>query len=211
MYAYLKRLGYVVVRARALQPAAARPPKPVPRSIAQILQAPFLAARAWLLRVLASARQLRFGQLSASLRLAVTRTLQAHEGTLLSLVSGRRWASYGTSDEPARVAPRWRDGVGRKRVTGGLADTGHSFVPLAAGDIFGRLQVIPTGHDLGLPRGLVERVPSKLTPLHPVEAHPELPSLETSPYQPFYHVYKPATKFKKSAPGPPDFRLVVVK
>lgn len=71
--------------------------------------------------------------------------------------------------------------------------------------------MIPTGQDLPLPREAVPHVPSKLVPLHPVAAHPSLPSLETNPYQPFYHIYKPSTKFKKSAPGPPDFRLVVIK
>lgn len=33
----------------------------------------------------------------------------------------------------------------------------------------------------------------------------------TSPYNIFYDVYKPSTPFKKSAPPPPDFQLVVVK
>lgn len=97
VYAYLKRLGYVVVRARAPPPAPARPAQPAPRSTLDLLRAPLLAARAWLLRVLASIRQFRFGALNRSLTLAVTRTLQAHEGTFASLLAGRRWATYGTS------------------------------------------------------------------------------------------------------------------
>ena len=97
MYAYLKRLGYVVVRARASPPAPARPPKPVTRSLslAQLVRAPLDAARAWLLRVLASFRAFRFGSMSGTLQLAVTRTVQAYEGTYLSLVAGRLWATYG--------------------------------------------------------------------------------------------------------------------
>ncbi|TFK65598.1 hypothetical protein BDN72DRAFT_800974 [Pluteus cervinus] len=36
------------------------------------------------------------------------------------------------------------------------------------------------------------------------------PEMHTTPYHIFYNVYKPSTPFKKSAPGPPDFRIVVV-
>lgn len=38
-----------------------------------------------------------------------------------------------------------------------------------------------------------------------------LPSLEQFPYQTFFNVYKPVTKFRKSAPPPPDFEIVVIK
>ncbi|PPQ85172.1 hypothetical protein CVT25_004179 [Psilocybe cyanescens] len=34
---------------------------------------------------------------------------------------------------------------------------------------------------------------------------------ETSPYQIFFNLYKPSTPFKKSAPSPPDFQIVVIK
>lgn len=107
MYAYLKRLGYVVVRARALPPAPPRPAKVVPKTALQLLQAPWLAARAWLLRVLASVRQFRFGSLNAALTLAVTRTLESHEGRFSSLVTGRRWATYGASG-CFRIGAQWR-------------------------------------------------------------------------------------------------------
>ena len=33
----------------------------------------------------------------------------------------------------------------------------------------------------------------------------------TSPYKIFYNLYKPNTPFKKSAPPPPDFQIVVIK
>lgn len=32
-----------------------------------------------------------------------------------------------------------------------------------------------------------------------------------SPYQIFFNLYKPSTPFKKSAPPPPDFQIVVIK
>lgn len=37
------------------------------------------------------------------------------------------------------------------------------------------------------------------------------PLPHNEPYQIFWHVYKPTTKFKKSAPPPPDFYVAVVK
>ncbi|KJA24016.1 hypothetical protein HYPSUDRAFT_39134 [Hypholoma sublateritium FD-334 SS-4] len=43
--------------------------------------------------------------------------------------------------------------------------------------------------------------------------HSTLPTIQsnvTTPYRIFYNVYKPSTPFKKSAPPPPDFQLVVV-
>ena len=33
----------------------------------------------------------------------------------------------------------------------------------------------------------------------------------SSPYRIFFNIYKPSTAFKKSAPPPPDFHLVVIK
>lgn len=71
-----------------------------------------------------------------------------------------------------------------------------SFPPPRADQIFKHLQIIPSGHDNPLPSK-----PNSTTS----------PPLEESPYQVFYHVYKPVTKFKKSSPGEPDFRLVVIK
>jgi tRNA-splicing endonuclease subunit Sen54 len=36
-------------------------------------------------------------------------------------------------------------------------------------------------------------------------------SKNSSPYQIFFNLYKPSTPFKKSAPPPPDFQVVVIK
>ena len=44
-------------------------------------------------------------------------------------------------------------------------------------------------------------------PLH-IHRAPDAPA---SPYQIFYNLYKPSTPFKKTAPPPPDFQVVVVK
>lgn len=58
--------------------------------------------------------------------------------------------------------------------------------------LFKSLRFLPSGHS---------------APLH-IEQTPETPP---SPYQVFYHLYKPSTPFKKTAPPPPDFSVVVVK
>ncbi|KAK4703574.1 tRNA-splicing endonuclease subunit Sen54, partial [Phenoliferia sp. Uapishka_3] len=77
--------------------------------------------------------------------------------------------------------------------------------------IFARLQIVPSGWDTPLPRGPLPKTPSVLTPLHPTSApSSDLPSLEDFPYQTFYNIYKPVTKFRKSAPPPPDFEIVVI-
>ncbi|KAK2746966.1 tRNA-splicing endonuclease subunit sen54 [Myotisia sp. PD_48] len=60
-------------------------------------------------------------------------------------------------------------------------------------DIYQAISIIPT-HDPN-------------TPDHEIQRHEIPPS---SPYQVAFHVYKPSTPFKKSNPGPPDFRLAVI-
>ncbi|KAI0712338.1 tRNA-splicing endonuclease subunit sen54 N-term-domain-containing protein [Earliella scabrosa] len=57
--------------------------------------------------------------------------------------------------------------------------------------LFKSLRFLPSGYDV---------------PLHIAKA-PESPP---SPYQTFYNLYKPSTPFKKTAPPPPDFSVVVV-
>ncbi|KAG8901362.1 tRNA-splicing endonuclease subunit sen54 [Tulasnella sp. 403] len=54
---------------------------------------------------------------------------------------------------------------------------------------FRKLRIIPAGHNT------------------PLQVHRPTTS---SSYKPFYHVYKPSTAFKKSAPPPPDFCIVVI-
>jgi len=60
---------------------------------------------------------------------------------------------------------------------------------LFAAFIFKSLRFIPTGH--GIP--LLSQKPT------------------SSPYKIFFNLYKPSTPFRKSAPPPPDFSVVVVK
>ncbi|BGP43067.1 tRNA-splicing endonuclease subunit sen54 [Rhodotorula kratochvilovae] len=180
VYAFLRRLGYVLTRARPIA-GTERPvfvkPTPLYRTILDFLSLPFLSTRDLLLR-LAHSLQALVGSAPATakrIRLHVTRAVGKKEGQFSCLVAGRRWTTYD--------------------------------------QIFSRLQIIPSGHDRALPRGPLPHTPSVFTPLAPVpeasKAH-DLPSLEEYPFQPFFHVYKPVTKYKKSTPPAPDFKLVVI-
>lgn len=79
--------------------------------------------------------------------------------------------------------------------------------------IFRHLQLIPTGHDRDLGQSSAPHQPSALTPLSSVPPHAAalLPDTQEYPYQTFFNIYKPVTKYRKSAPPPPDFRIVVIK
>jgi tRNA-splicing endonuclease subunit Sen54 len=48
-------------------------------------------------------------------------------------------------------------------------------------------------------------------PLHHPNIEKRNEDRKTSPYQIFFNLYKPSTSFKKSAPSPPDFQIVVIK
>ncbi|KAG8214407.1 tRNA-splicing endonuclease subunit sen54 N-term-domain-containing protein [Butyriboletus roseoflavus] len=63
-------------------------------------------------------------------------------------------------------------------------------------DIFKALRFIPCGHTIPLYHPVVKSQHSKSSP--------------PSPYKIFFHVYKPSTPFRKTAPPAPDFHLVVV-
>ncbi|KPV72651.1 uncharacterized protein RHOBADRAFT_55742 [Rhodotorula graminis WP1] len=180
VYAFLRRLGYVLTRARPIagseRPAFVKP-TPIYRTVLDYLSIPFLSTRDLVLRLTHAAKALfRASPTTAKrIRLHVTRAVGKREGQMACLAAGGRWTSYD--------------------------------------QIFSRLQIIPSGHDRALPRGPVAHEPSVFNPLVPVPeaSRPEgLPSLEEFPFQPFFHVYKPVTKYKKSSPPPPDFKLVVI-
>ncbi|BGP34903.1 tRNA-splicing endonuclease subunit sen54 [Rhodotorula toruloides] len=180
VYAFLRRLGYVVVRARpvsgAERPTAVKP-APAYRHFIDCLAYSFLSIRDLVQRLVSSARAmfLRSPTTAKRIRLIVTRAVGAREGKQASLFAGRRWTTYDR--------------------------------------IFSRLAIIPSGHDRPLPRGPVPHTPSVFTPLSPIPdecKRKDLPPLDQYPYQPFFHIYKPVTKYKKSDPPEPDFKMVVI-
>ncbi|KAI0667674.1 tRNA-splicing endonuclease subunit sen54 N-term-domain-containing protein [Trametes maxima] len=64
----------------------------------------------------------------------------------------------------------------------------------------------PVTNNVSLFKSLRSLFSGHTTPLR-VKHNPETPP---SPYQIFFHLYKPCTPFKKTAPPPPDFSVVVV-
>ncbi|KIJ64666.1 hypothetical protein HYDPIDRAFT_175586 [Hydnomerulius pinastri MD-312] len=69
-------------------------------------------------------------------------------------------------------------------------------------DVFKALRFIPCGH-------LVPLHKSSLSETRSIPS-PESVASASSPYKVFFHVYKPSTPFRKTAPPAPDFYVVVV-
>ncbi|GAA5984756.1 hypothetical protein JCM10908_003489 [Rhodotorula pacifica] len=186
VYAFLRRLGYVVIRARPITGAertVSTKKLPLYRTVLDSALRPLAVLRDHVLRLIASFRDFLQRPRTAveRLRYSATRALRRGEGEIKSLLAGRAWSVYDA--------------------------------------MFSHLQIIPSGHDRPLPRGPLPHMPSPLTPLDDpavVEADssvikaPAPPSLQEFPYQTFFHVYKPVTKYKKSDPPEPDFRMVVI-
>lgn len=74
----------------------------------------------------------------------------------------------------------------------------------SSGDIFKALRFLPCGHSTPLYNcpGIDEGATAVSPPLST--------ALSSSPYSVFFHVYKPSTPFRKTAPPPPDFYLVII-
>ncbi|KAI5475801.1 hypothetical protein MNV49_000812 [Pseudohyphozyma bogoriensis] len=176
VYSHLKRLGYVVVRARVPPPPAPKTKAVVKPSfdVLRLFRLPFSTLSGILLGMGGALANLRNLLLPPKARLGLTRIVDKGEGVVSALVAGRRWSTYDK--------------------------------------IFGHFQIIPSGYDKLLPRGPEPHASSVLEPLIPTTAPSieGLPDLEQHPYQTFFHVYKPVTKYRKTAPPPPDFRLVVI-
>ncbi|GAA5870317.1 hypothetical protein JCM8547_006601 [Rhodosporidiobolus lusitaniae] len=202
VYAFLRRLGYVVVRARPIpgtsRPVWIPPPQPFYLRLLKLFTHPLYFLRDTLLRAVREAQIAAMrvagrakgaqerNKVVKRVKWTKTREVGKEEGRFESLVAGGRWTSYD--------------------------------------QIFARLQIIPTCA-LQTPsrplRAPTPHTPSPLTPLAPTstitstsaegdEEQEEERSFAEYPYQTFYHVYKPVTKYKKNNPPPPDFRLVIV-
>ncbi|GAA5895433.1 hypothetical protein JCM6882_006249 [Rhodosporidiobolus microsporus] len=198
VYAFLRRLGYIVTRALPIpgtsRPVWTPPPPPLYLRLLHLLTHPLFALRDSLVRAVSEVQVRARRAIEARknedakgqkvvkrIQWAETRRPGKSEGRYESLVAGARWTSYD--------------------------------------QIFSRLQIIPTcaPHTPSRPlRAPLPHTPSPLTPLRPKPADQTVGLEGTEgnwaeyPYQTFYHVYKPATKYKKNNPPPPDFRLVIV-
>ncbi|KAG6334811.1 hypothetical protein ID866_4283 [Astraeus odoratus] len=75
------------------------------------------------------------------------------------------------------------------------------------GDVFRALRFLPCGHTTPLHKS---SLPSSKTTQTQALSFLPVPRSENSPYTVFFHVYKPSTPFRKTAPPPPDFYVVVI-
>ncbi|SGY76871.1 BQ5605_C005g03524 [Microbotryum silenes-dioicae] len=184
VYANLRRLGFILNRTRAPKPRSTSKPTRAPTPPRSFSPRTVIQWIAWPL--------IRF------------RELVVHFG---------RWCF------PTPLAPHLRLTVTRalKPMQGRVKSliSGHRWTTYE--QIFSRLRIVPTGHDTPLPRQALPRPPSILTPLDPLpptdpspNPFSSSPPLSTHPYQPFFNVYKPITKYRKTDPPPPDFQLVVI-
>jgi tRNA-splicing endonuclease subunit Sen54 len=98
VYAFLKRLGYTLVRARPI-PGIERPVPERPFSLYYTLRDTisdqYLRLRDVLFRLAQTLRSLVTDTLAKRVRLVATRIVGRQEGRFASLVAGRRWANYG--------------------------------------------------------------------------------------------------------------------
>ncbi|KZT51583.1 hypothetical protein CALCODRAFT_487817 [Calocera cornea HHB12733] len=67
--------------------------------------------------------------------------------------------------------------------------------------LFAALRLVPSGHALPL---------HSASPATTPEAGAGATAADTSPYEVFYHVWRPSTPWKKTAVPPPDFHLIVL-
>lgn len=156
MYAYLKRLGFILMRAEAptLEYPVAPPVSVTPHTMTRRLTGLFSC----LVSKVISFTRLFY-------RIDWWRRLQIHQQKTTR-------TSFCTLMSLLNLASRRLE------------------------DIFKALRFIPCGHTVPLYRP-AEASSSKLS--------------APSPYKVFFHVYKPSTPFRKTAPPAPDFHIVVVE
>lgn len=83
--------------------------------------------------------------------------------------------------------------------------------------VFSSLQIVPSGHDFYLASSSSPSSSTTITAAVDSTATIQLPSKNTHPtssakvgLQPFYYAYRPATLYRKSHPPPPEFRIVIL-
>lgn len=106
VYAFLRRLGYVVIRARSISGAervVTTKKLPLYRTVLDTALRPIAFLRDYLLRLVAGFRTLLKQPRHAvkQIRYVATRTLSRGEGETKSLLAGRTWALYGELEASA--------------------------------------------------------------------------------------------------------------
>jgi hypothetical protein len=109
---------------------------------------------------------------------------------VLQLVSPAVHELVASSYAPAMAPPQ--HGLSYAR----FSDHQLALQPSFLASIFSTLRFLPSGHSV---------------PLQPRAQKSPTDASQSSPYEIFYHLYKPNTPYRKTAPPPPDFSIVVVK
>jgi tRNA-splicing endonuclease subunit Sen54 len=222
IYAYLKRLGYVVQRASVVDTIRSAPT--LPSSISKKAkrtddldaegiiadpQRPIRLVKIWdllfyiprrLAQVMSDAACLLASyihNLSARLRAALTKMIT-------SLAQ--------------RTIARGRPSTGFAGVGVGLSASSCGLLGSQKWDsyesLFSSLQIVPFGHDFFLPRTATSSSPAAnkgsnaTSSIMGTASGPK--SEQNEALKPFYYAWRPATAYRKSHPPPPEFRIVVV-
>ncbi|PWN49774.1 hypothetical protein IE53DRAFT_411384 [Violaceomyces palustris] len=212
VYAYLKRLGYVVQRADIVEAARAQP-GPIKKERTTSVETQGLISD--------PKRPLRLVTIFDLLLYIPRRLSQIAQDALSwlwSLVKNmvanvRRTCKSVANKLSKTTGPTSGVGISRPGLLGSQARWDNY------NNIFESLQIIPSGHDFNLPQ------PTTRVGSHPSRTNSESSGSTTfvekstepakgipsdSEYEPFYYAYRPATPYKKSHPPPPEFRICIV-
>ncbi|KAL9931878.1 hypothetical protein V8E36_009193 [Tilletia maclaganii] len=223
VYAYLRRLGYVVHRAKdvdAIRMRAAEKAKAEremgSNEIDDDKDGEKDAIRAE--GIIADRdRPLRLVTIWDILLYLPRRLLQLGGDAIRWTGSWARAAVVWLASLVGRVVSRLRvtTSFGRKPPSAGLG-TARTRRPLGLLGIGGRtfadfdsafseLQIVPSGHDLPLPSTTSTASPASTVVEKPTSSHQPSPP----PFEIFFHAWRPATQFKKTYPPPPEFRIAI--
>ncbi|SJX65320.1 uncharacterized protein SRS1_15590 [Sporisorium reilianum f. sp. reilianum] len=228
IYAYLKRLGYVVQRASLVDAVRAAPISASALAKKNNSQAqPFAAAdKAAAEGIIADPqRPIKLTTIWDILLYIPRRMVQLAGDGVRALVKRVRWMWERTVGRLiamiSAAAGRALGGRTGKRATVGNLGLGLSVqqdgrrflghkgaVEWDSYDaVFTSLQIVPSGHDFWLPSDAPSAASASETIQHSPESQPR-PTNDS--LQPFYYAWRPATLYRKSHPPPPEFRIVIL-
>ncbi|PWY96953.1 hypothetical protein BCV70DRAFT_203296 [Testicularia cyperi] len=225
VYAYLKRLGYVVQRASVVDAIRAAPlssamlarsaagsksktnlndaTQAQTRGIIADPQRPIRLVKIWDLLLYIPRRVAQLGGDAVEWLLRRISAVSARIGAALARLVNS-------------VASRSIHGPSAATLLGGAArNRGLLGSPKwdSYDAVFRSLQIVPSGHDFFLPPQQSSR-PASISDTVTLQARPPPPHGPSSDtlaeLEPFYYAWRPATVYRKSHPPTPEFRIVVV-
>ena len=219
IYAYLKRLGYVVQRAKIVDavragpiPASALAKKNAPPTFTpdQMKARGIVADPNRPIRLVTLLDALlyiprRVVQLGGDAARAVLRWIQSAWRLTIARISivATKLLRAGRTANTASLGLR----LGLHGTTDGRRFLGEKgAVEWDSYDaVFSSLQIVPSGHDFWLPSSS-----STSTVREPPGSETEALQRDPRALQPFYYAWRPATVYRKSHPPPAEFRIVIL-